>query len=244
VGDTLPDSWVISNGNILPKDWIESKTLEDGTTITLNDDDTITVNKVAGQELKLPIYSYKADSGAYCWDETANEDMYFIFDVPASTGGLIPAQIISNPGQHLIEFDPSFSSFSNVLSLYAAAEVSGTYIIHRPTLTNMRAPVRYVPYMEPIIINNTKESLDFNEILDIAAEPFCGSLVIHSDDYKGYYNVYVDAVPKSIINENRMQFILDDLKEEISTSLILKSPNGTKFNITVNDDGTLSTTQI
>jgi hypothetical protein len=41
-----------------------------------------------------------------------------------------------------------------------------------------------------------------------------------------------------------MGIILDDLKEEISTSLILKSPNGTKFNITVNDDGTLSTTQI
>lgn len=98
--------------------------------------------------------------------------------------------------------------------------------------------------MEPIIVNNGSESPDFLQEIKIKEAPFFDNLVVHSNDYYGDYYIYASAVPEAVINENRIGILLDDLKEEISTSLILKSPNGTKFNITVNDDGTLSTTQI
>lgn len=61
--------------------------------------------------------------------------MYFAFDT-SEISDFDGPDLVSNPGQHLIEVNTHWMSFDITLMLYAAADVAGTFTIHRPTLTN------------------------------------------------------------------------------------------------------------
>ena len=93
--------------------------------------------------------------------------------------------------------------------------------------------------MEKILIPQDTKSVE----VDINQYPFNGQVSLEAP-HEGTWRGTAYAVPKAVINENRIGIILDDFKEDLSTSLILTSPNGTKFNITVDDEGTLTSTPI
>ena len=228
----------INNGNLLPKNWTQNTTLENGTTITLNDDLSITVDaKASTEEQIIPLcdwFNYDSYSGEYyCWDETADTEIYY--GIKDSDG------YHTNPGEHLIE-TPRNNRYNEDphLNLHIVPGVEKIITLKSPVMTIATPPRRWVPIMDKIKIS-TKTTLELN----LNEYPYNGQFgLIETGASYSQTTVKVYAIPKSVINEKRMEMILDDLKEEISTSLILKSPNGTKFNITVNDDGTLSATQI
>lgn len=208
------------NGNILKVDELEDQILDNGTTITVDKENNCFIVDAKASEAKQRITFFSQFSDAdyyvhnyYCWDELADSEIYYGVDGT------------TNLGNHLIHHYHSVLNDIITLDINIEPNVEKKITLPFPVLTTCVPPKKWVPPMEKILIPNDTKSVE----IDISQYPFNGQVSMESP-HKGTWYGTMYAVPKAVINENRMgmllnqyipenQYIVDLTQEDSNISL-------------------------
>ena len=209
------------NGNIFNVSDVSDQTLENGTTLIVDkENNSFIINaKASDTQQKFTFYSLFSDADEhvhyyYCWDELADPEIYYGID------GTV------NPGNNLIYHYNSIYNESITLDIYIEPGVEKEIILPFPVLTTCVPPKKWVPPMEKILIPRDTKSVE----IDISQYPFNGQVSMESPHHSNWFGAMY-AVPKAVINENRMttllnqyipenQYIIDLTQEDSNISFV------------------------
>ena len=223
----------IGNGNLLPLNWIESQTLDNGTSIVLNEDYSVTITAVPSEtEQNIQIanvfgnwqvydaqYAHIIDY--YCWDENADSEIYYTM----------------NKGQKINDYIWHYKNSDNnpypLIYITIAPNTNKTITLLPPLVTLYNTPKRWVPPMEMIelIGDEIEIELDqnlFKNQIGIGFPSTTGTIGTNQS-YSIYYT------PKSVINENRISMLLNQYIPENQYIIDLTQEDS---NISLNQDST------